>query len=386
MIEKRKPQHPAGILLAVLGLFAMLGALGSLVLDANGALAPAAVIHLFFAVGLLPLILGAMAHFLPVLTRTAPRVQDLRPALLGLVAGAMAATGQQFWFPLIYGAAALGMVAGSDLLITAQRRARHCLGPPHPCLYWYQVALGCLIAALSALLLSLPFPQFWSAWRLIHLHFNLLGFVGITAVGTLQVLLPTAGGYSDPASSARLKGGLKWVAGGTLLAVAGSVGWRGLGAAGIILWLVPVIRLIWSLRLRLSELRHWHGAAVALAGALLGLTITLLLALWHGTTDQTGRLLLTALVGLFLLPLLSGALTQLVPVWLHPLHDDTRRQTWRRRIGWGAGGRVALFWLGSGLVLGGYAFGIALLAVGVMVFIGQVAVALVRPVEPGSTR
>lgn len=45
---------------------------------------------------------------------------------------------------------------------------------------------------------------------------NALGFIELTAVATLQVLMPTAAGRSDPQSGTRLYYDLKWAAGGIL--------------------------------------------------------------------------------------------------------------------------------------------------------------------------
>ena len=48
----------------------LLALLGSAVLALSGVGSPLAVAHLAFAVGIVPLILAAMSHFVPVLTRT----------------------------------------------------------------------------------------------------------------------------------------------------------------------------------------------------------------------------------------------------------------------------------------------------------------------------
>ncbi|QKK11214.1 MAG: hypothetical protein HND59_06000 [Pseudomonadota bacterium] len=380
LIQNRNLRIAGKGVLPALGLFTLFLACTALVLKSFGILLPAASLHLFLGLGVLPLILGAMAHFIPVLTRTAPRAGDQRPALLGLAAGLLAISGQQFWFPLIYPAAALGMAAGIDLLLIAQRRARDCIGAPHPCLRWYQAALACLVLALAALLLSAIFPRHWTSLRQLHLHLNLLGFVGITAVGTLQVLLPTVAGFTDPASPARLQRDIKWVIGGTLIAALGAIAWGPLGLLGIVLWLIPVLRLILSLRSRLGHLLSWHGAGVTLTGALLGLTATLALTIWHGVMPGTGRSLLIAMLGLFLLPLITGALTQLLPVWLRPERDDRQRQLWQRRIGWGAAYRLTLFWTGAGLHLAGYTVGAPLIAAVAALFVAQTALTLLRPV------
>ena len=70
-------------------------------------------------------------------------------------------------------------------------RARRMFGPRHRGLDWYLAALGFLLLALLAVVLMPWFPAQRAGLRLFHLHANLLGFVGLTALGTLQVLLPT---------------------------------------------------------------------------------------------------------------------------------------------------------------------------------------------------
>jgi len=63
-------------------LLCALAAIGtSLVLLATGGVAPAAIMHVALAAGVLPLILTAMREFVPVLTRTGPAGNPVRQAL-----------------------------------------------------------------------------------------------------------------------------------------------------------------------------------------------------------------------------------------------------------------------------------------------------------------
>jgi hypothetical protein len=56
----------------------LLALAASIALAAGGYGAPAAIAHLAFAVGILPLILAAMTHFVPVLTRTGEPAPGIR--------------------------------------------------------------------------------------------------------------------------------------------------------------------------------------------------------------------------------------------------------------------------------------------------------------------
>jgi len=87
-------------------------------------------------------------------------------------------------------------------------------------------------------------------------------FVGLTALGTLRVLVPTAASYSDPVSRQRLQGDLYPVLIGTLLISAGSAWWTWLVWPGLVLWLVPLVRFVWPL---ITTWRRrvwgWHRAS-----------------------------------------------------------------------------------------------------------------------------
>lgn len=66
-------------------------------------------------------------------------------------------------------------------------------------------------------------PAERQALRLLHLHLNTLGFIGLTAIGTLQVLLPTILSGPDTDAATRLRRDLPVAVAGVLLV--------GLGAA-----------------------------------------------------------------------------------------------------------------------------------------------------------
>ncbi len=115
----------------------------------------AAYLHLILAAGAMPLIFGAMSHFIPVLTRTrtAPVRVGIIP-VLALAGGVLAVAG--FSLPgMVWGwqaGALLALAAGISLLAWSRRRRASMLGQPHPCLAWYEAALACLALALLAVL------------------------------------------------------------------------------------------------------------------------------------------------------------------------------------------------------------------------------------------
>ncbi|HSD97190.1 MAG TPA: hypothetical protein VLB06_08610, partial [Sulfuricaulis sp.] len=134
-------------------------------------------VHLIMAIGIMPLIMGAMIYFTPVLThsRTAGWLVLMVPPL-ALIAGTLASTGLLWRRDLLPIPAGLAMVAASALLVWMWYRVRIMLGRPHPGLNWYRWALACLLLGLIAILVAMFWPEYWMALRRFHLHINLLGF------------------------------------------------------------------------------------------------------------------------------------------------------------------------------------------------------------------
>ena len=328
---------------------------------------PAALWHLVFAVGALPMILAAMAYFVPVLTRgvQAPGLLGLAPltaltAGLGIVGffvhGTMALRLAAPWLAL---AAVLGFCGWIAV------RWRRCLGRPNPCLAWYAAALALLVLGLAAVGLAPLLPGQARALRLFHLHLNTLGFMGLTALGTLQVLLPTVAGRPDAEALNRLRSDLKWSAGGALLLAAGAAWSTPLAVAGAAAYAWPVLRLArhaWnSLRPHLLS----AGNTVPLLGAALGgLTLALAHGLMHAFGFLGGADALPLFVVSFLLPLVSGAAGHLLPVWLRPGLQDQWHRDGRRRLAFGARARAALLLSGGVLAAAGLVAGYELGALG----------------------
>lgn len=356
---------------------------GAVILASLGTAMPAAHVHLVFAVGVMPLILGAMTHFVPVLSRgRAPATGVMLLPIAATTAGGLAFF--SFGVPGIggnayYGGAVLGLAAVSAMAGWIVRRGARALGTPHPGLYWYLAAVACLALGLAAVLAMGLWPEERVALKRLHLHANLLGFIGLTAIGTLQVLLPTAAGRPDIRAASRLGRDLKLALAGTMLIAAGAAWSKPLAWFGLILWLVPLARMFgaWLGRYR-NEIFRLHGAAPSLAAASAGFAGTLLAGSLHaGGQPATGHA--HAFVAAFLFPLVTGAASQLLPVWLRPGQQTGWHAGLRARLTrWG--GLRALLFLGGGLALGvGWKWGWVLAAASLGLFIGQLAVGFFGP-------
>jgi len=342
--------------------------------------APFAALHVALAAGVMPLILGAITYFVPVLTRTrapAPTVWML--ALCALVAGwtAVAAFAMPA-APALTAAAALAVFAVAGLLAWIVRRGVHSIGRLHPGLYWYIAALVCLVLALAAVIAMEQFPEQRLALRRLHLHLNTLGFVALTAVGTLQVLLPTTLMVQDGDAAKRLHQDLKWAVGGAVLTSIGAAWLPALAWAGLVLWAIPLMRLLlaWAGRFG-SAIIAMHGAAVSLAAALAGFMLLLLTGALHGTGVLQGSHAVPAYFLGFLLPLVTGAVTHLLPLWIRPGAHTRWHDHVRHGLGRYAGVRVVLFLAAGSLAALGETEGLVIGAAGLALFVLQAVHTLV---------
>lgn len=360
---------------------ALSGFAGALALGWLIPLPSAAHVHLALAAGVLPLIMGAMLHFSPVLTRsTAPSLAIQR--LPWLAQGAGVVVTLAFLFPdiLIAGrnlAATLGLVAAAALAAWMRRRGRQALGAPHPGLAWYLAALACLVIALLAVFAMSLWPEHSLALKRLHLHLNTLGLIGLTAIGTVQVLLPTAAGRMDAQVAGRLRQDLRYAFSATLLVAAGAAGIPGLAWAGLALWSVPLYRMLAAwLKLYPTEIFSWHGAVPSLAAAPLGLVLALLAGALQGIGHIPPSGAGHAFILAFLLPLMTGAVSQLLPLWLRPGAQTPWHGEMRQRLGRWSGMRVLLFAGGGTAAAAGWRSATLLAAIGLAWFIAQLLAAL----------
>lgn len=347
---------------------ASLSLLLALLCGSSAILGRAAAAHLAFAMGAMPLIIGAMQHFILVLTRSDAPAKALRALpWLAQLAGLLAVGAIEGWWPrhLLHLAALLVVLIVLTMLCWMVRRARRCVGSPHPGWRWYAAALVMLLLAM----LAVPLIDTRWGWpaRLFHLHANLLGLIVLAALGTLPVLLPTVLGRSDPAAAPWLR---RWcwplLAAALLMALGAAWGVllpvsALLAPVGASLMLCGVASLLWRWA-KLFGRELWRdGAAASLLAALLGLLGILLLlggtaltfAFGHAEAASyllPGSLAIPGFAIAFLLPLVSGTLSHLLPVWRYPLAMP-QRLAWRQQLV--AAGRLrAVLWLGAAVLLG----------------------------------
>ncbi|GAB4439445.1 MAG: hypothetical protein OHK0026_05310 [Rhodocyclaceae bacterium] len=368
-------------MLPALAFNVLLAFAAALALWLTQAVPAAAAAHVVLAAGILPLILGAMTHFVPVLTRSPGS-----PAAIGWLPWSAAAAGvaaaSTLAAPPLYpwgiaAGAGLALLTASGMIAWIALRARRALGAPHPCLYWYLAACGFLALAIAAAL-WLPFAgEQRAAARLFHLHANLLGFIGLAAIGTLNVLMPTAAGRPDPAAAARLKRDLPWACAGAALTAIGAAWLVPLAALGLAALLVPVVRLAraWIAGFR-SEISARDGAAPSAALALAGLALLLVSGLDHGLRPHSRPQLPAAFFIAFLLPLVTGALSQLLPVWLRPGMQTEWHERLRAALGRHARLRAACFAGAGALAYLGSSAGFALAGAVLALFAVQLVAAL----------
>jgi hypothetical protein len=338
--------------------------------------------HIVFAVGILPLILAAMSHFIPVLTRSgghAARPVRFIP-LFAMAGGIMAIL--HFVFPQNFPAGHIlgALLSGTAVVVFAlwalQLRQKS-VGRPHPGLDWYLAALACLLLGLGAILGGYWLTEQRAALRLLHLHMNILGFVGLTAFGTLQVLLPTVAQMPDPDAGIRMRQHLKWMVGGTLLTALCTAWQPALAWTGLAVLALPLAAMFEAwMRLYRTRIFALHGAMPLLAAALPGYLMVMLLGAANGYFHG-GLYPVSAFVIAFLMPLVTGAVSYLLPLWIRPGILTAWHRAIRERLGWSSGVRAPVL-LGAGLMAGwGMEAGWALALFAAVTFLLQIFLALV---------
>jgi hypothetical protein len=315
-----------------------------------------------------------MIYFVPVLTRSRAPSGAVRFApALALVAGVapvLAFVSVRPTAVLVDVGAVAAIVAATATAVWMATRAVRAIGAPHPCLYWYLAALACLIAALCAVLAMRLWPEQYLALRRLHLHLNTLGFVSLTAVGTLQVLMPTVVNRPDSAAARRLRTDIIWALGGALLVAVGAAWLPALGFAGAALWGVALVRLAvaWWSNFR-GKIFALNGAAPSLGAALLGLVVLLIAGALHSERLLLSAHAVPALFAAFLLPLVTGALSHLLPLWRRPTASAAWHDMRRRRLQRWSGARAVLFLGGGVLLLLGVRAGYALTGAALALFV-----------------
>jgi len=308
--------------------------------------------HVLFSMGVLPLILGAMLYFIPVLTRTSPAEGAILLVPIGaFLSGVGTVIGFRSAPDLIPFAAGLVLVLVMLEFAWAWRRRARVLGSTHPGVGWYLAALVALMLALSLVVSSVVWPEGWVMTRAMHLHLNLFGFLGLTAISTLRVLLPTVLGEQDKSAHVFLRRQLPIVVIGTIAIAIGAAYWPALAVLGALLW-------IWSTQSMLRDFwrckQSWwsiRGAGISLGGAAIGWVLVLCAGIAHGVGVVSADAVMAWLLYLFLLPLVTGASSYLLPVWRWHGRQSTAHAHMRERLMAFSGARILAFWVRAGLVV-----------------------------------
>lgn len=182
---------------------------------------------------------------------------------------------------------------------------------------------------------------------LAHLHANLLGWVGLTIIGTLVTLWPTVlRTQMDPKAIGNAKWGLKFLLGGILGAILGALlsqPWLlaasiGIYLIGFFLALVPAALLM---RRRLPDRSSSWMLLTGALGLVALLIADLIVVLVFRSPEKILNSIEAHLVLIFtlwLLPILLGALTYLLPVVLgrgpasNRQLESTLNRGWRWRL------------------------------------------------------
>ena len=148
--------------------------------------------------------------------------------------------------------------------------------------------------------------------------------------------------------------------------------WPPAAYVGLVLLLLPVAILgtAWVVRFPRDMLRV-HGAAPSLALALAGLLVLLFLSALHAQRRLEGGDAVFGFLLAFLLPLVSGAASQLLPVWLKPGLQTGWHRAARAKLGRFAVLRGLTFVAAGWLVAMGWTAGVWLAAAGLAAFMAQ---------------
>lgn len=374
----RDPSRPMRRVMVAMGLATPMLFLAALILASLLHQSTPALVHMILAAGVMPLIMAAMVFFTPVLTHSrAPSWPILLLPGAALIAGAGAAASIFWWRNLVFAPALAAMFTAGVLFGWIWQRARTMLGRPHPGLRWYLLALVSLMFGLLAISIAAFWPEHWAALRRFHLHINIYGFVGLTAVGTLRVLLPTVAGYTDPDARNRLQRDLYPMAFGALLMAAGSAWWTWLVWPGLLLWLIALMRFAVPLVSRWREqVWGWHRPGASLGLAVMGLILVLLAGGLHAAGALPADVVLPLFFYTFLFPLVAGAVSYLLPVWVWPARNTAVYESAVRRLAWGSGARALAFLAAGVMTLAGQPDAVYLAGAAMAVFLVQAIWAL----------
>lgn len=253
----------------------------------------------------------------------AGRMVALNVGVLAVVAGMVTSA----WILTLIGSVVVGAAAAAHgITLALQARAALASRFGATVLYYIYASLALPIGAgLGAALARDPVEPWHGRLVVAHMTLNLLGWIGLTVMGTLVTLWPTmlrtriADGAERVARQA-----LPILVGSLVVAAAGALcGLQALAAAGVAAYLGGVL---WAVRPLAQVARAkapsayatWSvmAAVIWLMASLLGMVTVLVFSpTWHLVTDSLGLLVIPLAAG-FAAQILLGAMSFLVPVVL----------------------------------------------------------------------
>jgi nitrite reductase (NO-forming) len=253
----------------------------------------------------------------------AARMVALNVGVITVVAGMVSSA----WALTLAGSVIVGAAAAAHgITLALQLRAALASRFGATVRYYVYASLALPIGAgLGAALARDPAEPWHGRLAVAHVTLNLLGWIGLTVMGTLVTLWPTML-RTRIAEGAELvaRQALPILVGSVIVTVTGALcGLQWLAAAGVATYLGGVL---WAVRplaevaraKRPSAYATWSvmAAVIWLEGSLLGLfTVVVISPTWHSVTDHLGLLVIPLAAG-FAAQVLLGAMSFLVPVVL----------------------------------------------------------------------
>lgn len=253
----------------------------------------------------------------------AARMVTLNVGVVTVVAGMVSAT----WILALTGSVVVGSAAAAHGIALA-RQARAALASRFGATVRYYICASLALpigAGLGAALALDPVGPWHGRLVMAHLTLNLLGWVGLTVMGTLVTLWPTMLRTRIAEGAGRVaRQGLPILVGSLVVTVTGALfGLQTMTAVGVAGYLGGVL---WSARPLAQVARDkapsayatWSvmAAVIWLIGSLLGLVAVLVASsTWQLVNDRLGLLVIPLAAG-FAAQVVLGALSFLVPVVL----------------------------------------------------------------------
>jgi nitrite reductase (NO-forming) len=253
----------------------------------------------------------------------AARMIALNVGVLTVVAGMVTSA----WILTLAGSVVVGTAAAAHgVALAVQARAALASRFGATVRYYIYASLALPIGAgLGAALARDPAEPWHGRLVVAHVTLNLLGWIGLTVMGTLVTLWPTMLRTRIASGAERVaRQALPILAGSVVVTVTGALcGLQTLAAAGVAAYLGGVV---WAVRPLAQVARAktpsayatWSvmAAMIWLIGVLLGLVTVLVTSpTWLSVTDALGLLIVPLAAG-FAAQILLGALSFLVPVVL----------------------------------------------------------------------